>query len=91
MEGRMKSLEAMGLTGVLDETISGVYQTVATIKEKCGGIGMIDEGWRKAEIVLSELHDRYIPLPLQASFKLADFQGTMTLPELPSPPNWSPA
>jgi len=65
MEGRMKSLEAMGLSGVLDETISGVYQTVATIKEKCGGIGMIDEGWRKAEIVLSELHDRYIPLPLQ--------------------------
>jgi hypothetical protein len=59
METRMKSLEAMGMHGVLDETISGVYNTVATIKEKCGGIGMIDEGWRKAEIVLGVLQDRY--------------------------------
>ena len=59
IEGRLKSLEAMGLQGVLDETMSGVYNTVATIKEKCSGIGMIDEGWRKAEIVLSELQDRY--------------------------------
>ena len=52
----------MGVHGVLDETISGVYNTVATIKEKCGGIGMIDEGWRKAEIVLGELQGRYVPL-----------------------------
>jgi hypothetical protein len=59
IEARMKSLEAMGLQGVLDETMTGVYNTVATIKEKCSGIGMIDEGWRKAEIVLSELQDRY--------------------------------
>lgn len=62
IEGRLKSLEAMGLQGVLDETMSGVYNTVATIKEKCSGIGMIDEGWRKAEIVLSELQDRYTSL-----------------------------
>ena len=51
----------MGVHGVVDETISGVYNTVAAIKEKCGRIGMIDEGWRKAEIVLSELQDRYHP------------------------------
>jgi hypothetical protein len=62
MEARMKHLEAMGLHGVLDETISGVYNTVSTIKDKCSGIGMIDEGWRKAEIVLGVLHDRYHPL-----------------------------
>ena len=55
----MKSVEAMRVQGVLDETISGVYNTVAAIKEKCGGIGMIDEGWRKAEIVLAELQNRY--------------------------------
>jgi len=42
----MKSLEDMGLHGVVDETILGVYNTVATIKEKCSGIGMIDEGWK---------------------------------------------
>ena len=59
MEAKMKSLETMGVHGVLDETISGVYNTVATIKEKCGGIGMIDEGWRKAEIVLGVLQERY--------------------------------
>jgi hypothetical protein len=54
----MKNLEAMGVHGVLDETIAGVYNTVATIKEKCGTTGMIDEGWRKAEIVLQVLQDR---------------------------------
>jgi hypothetical protein len=58
IEARMKHLEAMGITGVLDETISGVYNTVSNIKDKCSSIGMIDEGWRKAEIVLGELHDR---------------------------------
>jgi len=52
----------MGVHRVLDETVQGVYNTVATIKEKCGGIGMIDEGWRKAEIVLSELQNRYVSL-----------------------------
>jgi hypothetical protein len=62
IETRLKNLESMGVHGVLDETISGVYNTVATIKEKCGGIGMIDEGWRKAEIVLGELQGRYVPL-----------------------------
>jgi len=56
----MKGLEAMGMHGVLDETISGVYNTVAVIKEKCGRIGMINEGWRKAEIVLGVLQERYI-------------------------------
>jgi len=55
----MKTLETMGVHGVLDETIAGVYNTVATIKEKCGGTAVIDEGWRKAEIVLQVLHDRY--------------------------------
>ena len=54
----MKNLEAMGVHGVLDETIAGVYNTVATIKEKVGGTTMIDEGWRKAEIVLQVLQDR---------------------------------
>jgi hypothetical protein len=57
IEAKMKTLEEIG--GVaLDETISGVYNTVAAIKEKCGGIHMIDEGWRKAEIVLGVLQDR---------------------------------
>jgi hypothetical protein len=59
MESRMKTLESMGVHGVLDETIAGVYNTVATIKEKCGGTAVIDEGWRKAEIVLQVLQDRY--------------------------------
>jgi hypothetical protein len=53
----------MRVHGVLDETVAGVYNTVSTIKEKCGGIGsglgMIDEGWRKAEIVLAELQNRF--------------------------------
>lgn len=55
----MKNLEMMGVHGVLDETIAGVYNTVATIKEQCGGTSMIDQGWRKAEIVLQVLQDRY--------------------------------
>jgi hypothetical protein len=59
MESRMKTLESIGVHGVLDETIAGVYNTVATIKEKCGGTAVIDEGWRKAEIVLQVLQDRY--------------------------------
>lgn len=63
VESKMKSLEEMGMHGVLDETIAGVYNTVATIKENCGGIGMIDEGLRKAEIVLGVLQDRYSHLP----------------------------
>src|SRR5579859_2753584 len=63
MESRMKSLESLGIHGVLDETIAGVYNTVATIKEKCSGRNMIDEGWRKAEIVLSVLQDRYNETP----------------------------
>ena len=54
----MKSLEAIEIHGVLDETISGVYNTVATVKEKCSGIDVIDEGLRKAEIFLSVLQDR---------------------------------
>jgi len=56
----------MGAHGVLDETIAGVYSTVAAIKEKCAGIGMIDEGWRKAEIVLGVLQDRYFALYFKA-------------------------
>jgi len=48
----------MGIHGVLDETISGVYNTVVAIKEGCGGTSMIDEGLRKAEIVLGVLQDR---------------------------------
>jgi hypothetical protein len=59
MDARMRNLEEIGMHKVLDETMSGVYHTVATIKEKCGGIAMIDEGWRKAEIVLGVLQDRY--------------------------------
>ena len=59
MEARMKSIEAVRMHGVFDETISGIYNTLVTIKEKCSGIGMIDEGWRKAEIVLGVLQDRY--------------------------------
>ena len=54
----MKRLESMGVQGVLDETIGGVYKTICTIKEQCGGIVTIDEGWRKAEIVLGVLQDR---------------------------------
>jgi hypothetical protein len=57
----MKNLEAIGIHGVLDETISGVYNTVATIKEKCSTIDVLDEGWRKAEIVLNVLQERYSP------------------------------
>jgi len=48
----------MGIHGVLDETTAGVYNTVAAIKESCSGTGMIDEGLRKAEIVLSVLQER---------------------------------
>jgi len=58
IEAKLKSLEEIGAHGVLDETISGVYYTVATIQDKCSGTGMIDEGWRKAEIVLAVLQDR---------------------------------
>jgi len=69
----MKNLEAMGVHGVLDETIAGVYNTVATIKEKCGGTAVIDEGWRKAEIVLQVLQDRYhsYPPPADVSYNEA--------------------
>jgi hypothetical protein len=81
IEGRLKSLEAMGVHGVLDETISGVYNTVSTIKDKCSGIGMIDEGWRKAEIVLGVLQDRYPPISIIL------IQDTMKLQEHPSLPN----
>jgi hypothetical protein len=59
----MKSLEEMGLHRVLDETIAGVYNTVATIKESCRGTSMIDSGLRNAEIVLGVLQDRYHPPP----------------------------
>jgi len=76
LEARMKNLEAMGVHGVLDETIAGVYNTVATIKEKCGGTAVIDEGWRKAEIVLQVLQDRYHPILLMLLLML----GTTKLP-----------
>lgn len=75
MDARMKSLEAMGVHGLLDETISGVYNTVATIIESCDGFGMIDEGWRKAEIVLGILQDRYNSLICSTNVRYNDTPG----------------
>ena len=60
MEARIKSLEEIGVHGILDETIAGAYNTVATIAERCTGTSMIDEGLRKAEIVLGVLQDRFV-------------------------------